>query len=85
MRKIVLTVALGGAALLGLGASQAQAQDYPQVASLQAFTQPANYMSLPGVLRLRYYQSTGRWISRDEAIRALEAQGGTNAPAPTGQ
>ena len=85
MRKIVLTVALAGGALLGTMTSEAQAQTYPNVADLTAFTQPANYMSLPGVLRLRYLQSSGRWISRDEAVRAAQSQGANVGPAPTGQ
>ncbi len=84
MRKLVLTVALGSAALLGSMASQVQAQTYPNVADLTAFTQPANYMSLPGVLRLRYLQASGRWISRDEAVRAAQSQGANVGPAPTG-
>ena len=85
MRKFVLTVAIGGAALLGSMASQAQAQTYPNVADLTPFTQPANYMSLPGVLRLRYLQQQGRWISREEAVNAARAQGANVGPAPTGE
>ena len=85
MRKIALTVAVAGAALLGaLTAPQAQAQTYPNVADLTAFTQQANYMSLPGVLRLKYLQQEGRWISREEAVNAAKAQGANVGPAPTG-
>lgn len=84
MRKIVLMVVVGGGALLGSMTSQVKAQTYPNVADLTAFTQQANYMSLPGVLRVRYLAASGRWISRDEAIRAVESQGATAGPAPTG-
>lgn len=85
MRKLVLMVVVGGGALLGSMTSQVKAQTYPNVADLTAFTQPANYMSLPGVLRLRYLQTSGRWISHDEAMRAAQSQGANTGPAPTGQ
>jgi len=51
----------------------APAQTYPNVADLEPFTQPANYMSLAGVLVLRYRQA-GRWVTRDEARRAAAMQ-----------
>ncbi len=84
-KKLVATIVLGGAALLGaLNAPQAQAQTYPNVADLVPFSQQANYMSLPGVLRLRYLQDSGRWISRQEAVDAARAQGANVGPAPVG-
>lgn len=84
MRKLVVVTVLGAAALLGAMSAPAQAQDYPNVANSTPFTQPANYMSLPGLLRLRYLQATGRWISRDEAVQAARAQGANVGPAPVG-
>lgn len=84
MRKVVLMVALSGAALLGMAGSQAQAQTYPNVASLTPFVQPSNYMSIPGYLRLRYLQQSGRWISRDQAVQVVRDQGGYTGAAPTG-
>jgi hypothetical protein len=86
MRKLVLTAVVAGAALFGaMGTQQAQAQTYPNVADLTPFTQPANFMSLPGLLRLRYLQQSGRWISREEAVNAARSQGANVGPAPTGQ
>jgi len=84
MRKLVLMVVVGGGALLGSMTSQVKAQTYPNVADLTPFTQPANYMSLPGVLRLRYLVASGRWISHDEAVRAVVSQGAAPGPAPAG-
>jgi hypothetical protein len=75
-KKLVVAVVLAGAAFAGaVNAPEAQAQTYPSVAGKTPFTQEANYMSLPGYLRLLYLQSTGRWISRDEAVAAVRAQG----------
>ena len=86
MRKFIVTAVVAGAALIGAaGTQQAQAQTYPNVADQVAFTQPANYMSLPGLLRLRYLQQSGRWISREEAVNAARSQGANVGPAPTGQ
>ncbi len=84
MRKIVIAVVVGGAALLGAMNAPAQAQNYPNVADRTAFTQPANYMSLPGLLRFEYMRATGRWISREEAVQAAKAQGANVGPAPVG-
>jgi hypothetical protein len=77
MRKklVVAFVLAGAAATAALNAPAAQAQTYPNVASAVPFQQSANYMSLPGYLRLRYLQETGRWISREEAVQAVRAQG----------
>lgn len=85
MRKLIVTIAIGGAVMLGaLGSRSAQAQTYPDVSKLTAFTPAANYMSLPGYLRLRYLQESNRWISREEAVNAARAQGANVGPAPTG-
>jgi hypothetical protein len=76
-KKVTVAMVLAGAALAAaVNAPAAQAQgNYPSVTGLTPFTQQANYMSLPGYLRLRYLQDTGRWISRDEAVAAVRAQG----------
>ena len=85
MRKFIVTLAVGGAMLLGaLGTQSAQAQTYPNVADKTPFTQPANYMSLPGLLRFLYLQQSQRWISREEAVNAARAQGANVGPAPVG-
>lgn len=77
MRKTILGIALiaaiGASALL---APSAQAQTYPQVANLTAFTTQANYMSLPGYLRYRYYLTSRTWISYEEAARIVREQQG---------
>jgi hypothetical protein len=78
MRKVIVTLALAGAALLGASmGSKAQAQEYPNVASLTPFSQGANYMSLPGYLRWQYLQSAGRWISREQAVEVVRQQNPT--------
>lgn len=62
--------------LLGfVPATRVQAQDYVSVKGLTPFTPPANFMSLPGYLRWRYVLSSGRWITRQEAVNAVTAQG----------
>lgn len=77
MKKLIIAGALATAALLTVsGAQQAQAQTtYPSVSGLRAFSQEANYMSLPGYLRYRYFLDSGRWISREEAESAARSQG----------
>lgn len=85
MRKLIVTIALGGAMLLSaMGSRTAQAQTYPNVADRTPFSPQANYMSLPGYLRFLYLQQSQRWISREEAINAARAQGANVGPAPTG-
>ena len=78
MRKLIVVGTLAAVALLStVGAKQAQAQtNYPNVAGLTAFSQAANYMSLPGYLRYRYFLDSGRWITRDEAENAVRSQTG---------
>jgi len=78
MRKIILAIALAVAALgTALTANHAQAQgQYPSVSGLTPFSAEANYMSKPGYLRYRYFVSSGRWISYQEAARIVAEQGG---------
>jgi len=44
------------------------------VANLEPFSPAANYMSLPGYYRFITYQNTGQWMSRPEAVAAVEHQ-----------
>jgi hypothetical protein len=84
MRKLIVVLMLAVAALAGaVMAPQAQAQtEYPSVSGLTPFTQPANYMSLPGWLRYQHLLRSGRWISREEAVEAVRQQGAPVGPAP---
>jgi len=78
MRKLIVVGTLAAVALLStVSAKQVQAQtNYPNVAGLTAFSQAANYMSLPGYLRYRYFLDSGRWITREEAENAVRSQTG---------
>ena len=84
-RKILVVSLLSSTIMMGvLSVPAAQAQDtYPNVKGLTPFTQPANYMSLPGVLRWRYLLSSGRWISRVEAEQQVRNQGVSARLDPT--
>lgn len=76
MRKLILTIAVVAAtAATAVVAPQAQAQQYPSVAGLTPFTPECNYMSKPGYLRYRYFVTSGRWISYEEAARVAAEQG----------
>jgi hypothetical protein len=46
------------------------------VNSSAAFTEPVNFMSLPGYVRFRYFDVTGKWLSRNECITMLCAGSG---------
>ncbi|MGE0495745.1 MAG: hypothetical protein AB7S38_41455 [Vulcanimicrobiota bacterium] len=39
---------------------------------LEPFTEEADYMSLPGYYRYQTYAQTGNWLTRDEAVAALD-------------
>lgn len=75
MRKIAiaLTLAIAGAFAAG---SSAQAQTYPQVAGLTAFSPECNYMSKPGYLRYRYALQGGEFITYESAAQIVKDQGG---------
>lgn len=76
MRKLILTIAVvATTATTAVVAPQAQAQQFPSVAGLTPFTAEANYMSKPGYLRYRYFVTSGRWISYEEAARVAAEQG----------
>ena len=79
MKKLLIVGAVAVTVLLATGTKQAQAQTaYPSVAGVTKFTQGANFMSLPGYLRYRYFLDSGRWITREEAENAVVSQRGTN-------
>lgn len=76
MRKIVLAIALAAMTVASfVAAPQAQAQTYPSVAGLVPFSAQCNYMSKAGYLRYRYFVSSGRYISYEEANRIAAEQG----------
>ena len=56
---------------------------YPNMKGLTPFTMPANYMSLPGCLRWRYFTQAGRWLSRSESRQAVINQGASARLDPT--
>ena len=76
MRKIILAIALVAATTTAVVvAPSAQAQQYPSVSGLVPFTAQCNFMSKAGYLRYRYFVSSGRWISYEEANRVASEQG----------
>ncbi len=66
---LVLTVLVLAAAI-----APALAQQFPNVSTLKAFSQEANFMSLPGYLRWLVFQQTGNWITYAEAARIVKQQ-----------
>lgn len=77
MKKLLIVGAVAVTVLLATGTKQAQAQTaYPSVSGVTAFTQGANFMSLAGYLRYRYFFESGRWITREEAQEAVRSQVG---------
>lgn len=76
MRKIIIALALAMVTAAAVSAPSAQAQTYPNVASLTAFSPEANYMSKPGYLRYRYFQTSNEFISYETAARIVAEQGG---------
>lgn len=64
--KIALVAVLFGAA--------AGAVEFPQVAEVKPFSQEANFMSLPGYVRLLVWEQQGVWLSREEAVAAVDTQ-----------
>ncbi|RYX80840.1 hypothetical protein EON83_26750 [bacterium] len=77
MRKTIIALALAAATVAAATAPAAQAQDYPKVSGLTAFTAECNYMSKPGYLRYRYFvESKGEYISYETAARIVAEQGG---------
>ncbi|HEX8465370.1 MAG TPA: hypothetical protein VF627_12210 [Abditibacterium sp.] len=76
MRKLILASAVVAASAVAfVAAPQAQAQQYPNVAGLTPFSAECNYMSKPGYLRYRFFVTSGRFISYEEAARIVAEQG----------
>jgi hypothetical protein len=85
MRFIIVMLMLGLLAAAGaVLAPRAEAQTDLDVRSLTPFSQAANYMSIPGYLRYRYFLSSGRWISREQAAQSLIDPKLEEKVAPTG-
>ncbi len=77
MRKLILTIAVvaaSAASFVAMPQAQAQ-QQYPSVAGLTPFSPQCNFMSKAGYLRYRYFITSGRWISYEEANRVAAEQG----------
>jgi hypothetical protein len=73
MRKVAKTVILMAAFAL-LTATQASAQQYPNVKNQKPFSAATNFMSLPGYLRWVVFQQTQNWITYAEASRIVAQQ-----------
>ena len=85
MRKLLLVIVLAIVALVGaFTAPKAQAQEFPDCSTLTPFTPAANFMSIPGWLCWQYLASSGRWVSRDQAVQVARDKGCNVGPAPTG-
>ena len=76
MKKIIIAVALALVTAAAVSAPSAQAQTYPSVSGLTAFSPECNYMSKPGYLRYRYYQDSKQFIDYETAARVVQEQGG---------
>ena len=57
--------------LLGIAAG---AVEFPQVAGVKPFSQEANFMSLPGYVRFLVWEQQGVWLTRAEAVAAVNTQ-----------
>ena len=51
-----------------------KAADLPEMQGVPAFSDRSNFMSLAGSLRYRAYEHSGRWLSREQSVAALEEQ-----------
>ncbi len=69
MRKLIVGLMLAGVTALGATATPANAASAGGVSldNVVAFTQSANYMSVPGFVRYSIFLKEGRWMSRQEA------------------
>lgn len=75
MRTLLVLLVLGIlCAGIVMSGGQAFAQQYPQVAELQPFSPPADFMSLPGYLRWQVFVEQGQWISYQEATEVVAQQ-----------
>ena len=77
MRKIIIALAIAIVTAAAVSTPSAQAQTYPSVAKgLTAFSPECNFMSKPGYLRFRYFQTSNDFISYETAARVVAEQGG---------
>ena len=60
--------------LFALSAEPAAAAQYTDVAGLESWSAPSNYMSLPGYLRWMTFKEQGVWLSMPEAKRIVAQQ-----------
>lgn len=67
---LILTVLM----LTALAAPAFAQSEYPNVANVTAFSAEANFMSLPGWLRLLVFRDQGIWLTHPEAARIVAAQ-----------
>ena len=69
MRKLFVGLMLAGAMMLGAMTTPANAASAGGVSldNAVAFTQSANFMSIPGYVRYMIFLKDGRWISRQES------------------
>ena len=72
MKKFFLAAGLLGGMLLSV--TPGLAQNVPSVRGLRAFSAEANYMSLPGYLRLQYFAENHTWLTHREAVAMVHRQ-----------
>ena len=70
----ILVVAGPASAQGRLMPQQPAAGEYPNVGGVVAFTEAANFMSLPGYLRWVTFKEQGLWLTYAEARRIVQAQ-----------
>jgi hypothetical protein len=71
---VVLLVALCLALAAPAFARAGTGGDYPNVANLTAYSPEANFMSLPGYLRLLVWRDQGVWLTYAEAAKIVASQ-----------
>lgn len=73
MKRFSILAILTALTVFGF-AQQASAQAVPDTGSLQAFSQPASYMSLAGYYRWQYFKEHNVWISQEKAEESVISQ-----------
>ncbi len=76
MRKLAwsLLILAAAAIVLAWSAPPAAAAEYTNVAGLEPWSAPTNFMSLAGYLRWMTFQDQGVWLSMAEAKRIVTEQ-----------
>ena len=78
---VIILMVVGVGLIMASTPSYAQAQaEYPNVAMIEPFSAQANFMSLPGYLRLVTYRDQQVWLTYSEATRIVISQGGSVSP-----